>query len=41
MNAEDYSDSLPETNEYIMFMDNLNNTSFSEIYPELAGIFKK
>jgi len=41
MNAEDYSDSLPETEEYVLFMDNLNNTSFKEIYPELAGIFKK
>ena len=38
MNAEDYSADLSETAEYINFMDKQNNTSFVEVYPELANI---
>jgi len=38
MNAEDYSADLAETAEYINFMDKQNNTSFAEVYPELASI---
>jgi radical SAM protein with 4Fe4S-binding SPASM domain len=38
MNAEDYSNSLPKTKEYIRFLDQLNNTSFADVYPELAEL---
>lgn len=38
MNAEDYSNELTETAEYIRFMDQHNNTDFKSVYPELASI---
>jgi radical SAM protein with 4Fe4S-binding SPASM domain len=38
MNAEDYTSDLDSTREYIEFMDRYNNTSFREVYPELAEI---
>lgn len=38
MNAEDYSNELAETADYIRFMDQQNNTDFKSVYPELASI---
>lgn len=40
MNAEDYSDILNETVEYIEFMDKQNNTDFKTVYPDLLEIFQ-
>lgn len=39
MNAEDYSNELPETKNFVEFMDKHNNTNFFDVYPELTGIF--
>jgi radical SAM protein with 4Fe4S-binding SPASM domain len=40
MNSDDWSQSLIETKEYIEFQDELNQSSFDELYPELKDIKK-
>jgi len=40
MNAEDYSNELNDTVEFIKFMDKYADTDFSTVFPELASIVK-
>lgn len=40
MNAEDYSDTLPQTKDYILKLDAANGGSFSDTYPEMASLVR-
>lgn len=40
MNAEDYTDTLPQTKDYIEKLDNVNGGSFADTYPELSGLVR-
>lgn len=40
MNAEDYSDTLPQTKDYILKLDAVNGGSFLNTYPEMASLVR-